>query len=780
MEYTKDQINALNIIKDWWKTYDRNNFLAIAGYSGTGKTTLIADLPHHLKKVTGGIPQLSYATLTAKAALVLRNKGIPATTIHSLIYDTIVVQDKVTKKIKYIFRKKEFLNCDLIIIDESSMVSEELYNDLKSFGIPILFIGDSFQLPPVTGDFNLMTDKYLSYTMKEIMRQEQGNEIIIMSMKIRNGDNIPYRNGKTFHKVHRNTISEETYLQYDQIITGKNKTRIELNKRYRNLIGHNSELPIVNDKMIFLRNNYEDNVFNGQQVIIKKKPKELGKNKLNIQFEDIIDGSISEVIVTTESINNILPPNNITKEINLIDYGYALSVHKCVTGDTNIFTDCGIKKIENYNGELVYNGVEFVKPVNFFKNKGSLVKTIKTKNGFKLSTTLNHNHMLLNEYCKLEKRKTNDLKLGDVVLIPKNIYEPNKQYITKKSKYIPNILNEEFGEWLGLFIADGCLFSNRKNGFRLFKRNEDVVNKFAYLTNKLFNVNYAVKPNDNYKSKCYQYEIFNKNIATDLFENYPCLIPNKKFIPNEIKESPKTVQQSFLRGIFEDGYVDKNNQIVFSTSIEHIAYDIQLLLLNNNIVSKVKDYHNKKGKTIWYVTVLNDFNNEFVNKIGFISSYKNNKTKIFKRRNSHESFKPLKDVIINIYNEYNKKVYPDKYRNILNRGGCSIQLAKQFVEEMVCFSNSNNYQNLKYILDNFYLDKINYISETYKEDTFCFEIKENHMFVQNGILSGNSQGSEWDKVLLYDDLFAISNSEMRNRWLYTAITRASNEVLWVC
>ena len=99
---------------------------------------------------------------------------------------------------------------------------------------------------------------------------------------------------------------------------------------------------------------------------------------------------------------------------------------------------------------------------------------------------------------------------------------------------------------------------------------------------------------------------------------------------------------------------------------------------------------------------------------------------------------------------------------------------------MVCFSNSNNYQNLKYILDNFYLDKINYISETYKEDTFCFEIKENHMFVQNGILSGNSQGSEWDKVLLYDDLFAISNSEMRNRWLYTAITRASNEVLWVC
>lgn len=329
MEYTKDQINALEIIQDWWKQHDRENHLAIAGYSGTGKTTLIADLPKHLKKLTGGFPRLCYATLTAKAALVLKNKGIPATTIHSLIYDTAVIQDKITKKLKYIFHKKEFLNCDLIIIDESSMVSEDIYYDLKSFGIPILFIGDSFQLPPVTGDFNLMTDKFLSYTMKEIMRQEQDNEIIMMSMKIRNGDHIPYRKGKTFHKVHKNTINDQTYLEYDQIITGKNKTRVELNQKYRRLIGHNSDLPIENDKMIFLRNNYDDNVFNGQQVILKCKPKELGKNKLNIQFQDIIDNSISEVIVTTESINNITPQfTNATKETNLIDFGYALSVHK--------------------------------------------------------------------------------------------------------------------------------------------------------------------------------------------------------------------------------------------------------------------------------------------------------------------------------------------------------------------------------------------------------------------------------------------------------------------
>lgn len=329
IQYTKDQQNVLDIILDWWGSYPRKNFIAIAGYAGTGKTTLIADLPKHIKKPNGNIISISYATLTAKAALVLRNKGIPATTIHSLIYDTMIIEDKITGKLKYIFKRKEFLNCDLIVIDESSMVSEELYTDLKSFGKPIVFIGDSFQLPPVTGDFNLMTDKYLSYTMSEIMRQERDNEIITMSMKIRNGDNIPYRTGTTFHKIHKSRLNENYFLEYDQVITGKNITRISLNQRIRELLNRRSDVPEIGDKMIFLKNNYEDNVFNGQQVNIVKEPKEKGRFKLSLQFQDLVNEEyVNEVIVSTKSINNQYPPTDVPKEVNLIDFGYAISCHK--------------------------------------------------------------------------------------------------------------------------------------------------------------------------------------------------------------------------------------------------------------------------------------------------------------------------------------------------------------------------------------------------------------------------------------------------------------------
>ena len=40
-------------------------------------------------------------------------------------------------------------DCDLVIIDEVSMVGTRIANDLLSFGVPILALGDPAQLPPV-------------------------------------------------------------------------------------------------------------------------------------------------------------------------------------------------------------------------------------------------------------------------------------------------------------------------------------------------------------------------------------------------------------------------------------------------------------------------------------------------------------------------------------------------------------------------------------------------------------------------------------------------------
>ena len=42
-----------------------------------------------------------------------------------------------------------------------------------------------------------------------------------------------------------------------------------------------------------------------------------------------------------------------------------------------------------------------------------------------------------------------------------------------------------------------------------------------------------------------------------------------------------------------------------------------------------------------------------------------------------------------------------------------------------------------------------------------------------------SQGSEWKKVLLADDGFFSRNLDDRKKWLYTAITRAKENLIWV-
>ncbi|MFP3345816.1 AAA family ATPase, partial [Halomonas sp. SIMBA_159] len=48
--------------------------------------------------------------------------------------------------------KNELSHLKLIVIDEASMVDGKIMKDLKSFGIKILFIGDTGQLPPVSQD----------------------------------------------------------------------------------------------------------------------------------------------------------------------------------------------------------------------------------------------------------------------------------------------------------------------------------------------------------------------------------------------------------------------------------------------------------------------------------------------------------------------------------------------------------------------------------------------------------------------------------------------------
>ena len=257
---TDEQAGAVTAIKDWFNSIESNykTTFVLGGYAGTGKTTLVNFIVDDLKLEEHDIRHVAY---TGKAAMVLRKKGLPATTIHGLIYrPRIDDQGKVT------FCRRSFVELEkvkLIICDESSMVSSTIKLDLESYGIPVLYIGDHFQLPPVSKDqANLMLNP--DYRLETIHRQAMDNPIIRLAHSIRIGEDIGYgRHGDTCFVIPWFRVADEFLLSADQVICGFNNTRRKLNEEIRGLLGFKGDLPAPGDKLICLKNNNEMGLVNG-------------------------------------------------------------------------------------------------------------------------------------------------------------------------------------------------------------------------------------------------------------------------------------------------------------------------------------------------------------------------------------------------------------------------------------------------------------------------------------------------------------------------------------
>ncbi|MCD7729112.1 MAG: AAA family ATPase [Clostridia bacterium] len=264
-ELTRDQVAAEKLIEKWFKTSDRQIFV-LTGYAGTGKTTL---LKHVVCETLKLVPdkQAAFVTPTGKAATVLIRSGIPACTIHRLIYQTSTesVETELNGNVytveKLVFRRRESIDKDikLIILDEFSMVSDELLGDIIRFGTKVLLCGDDAQLPPVEGvnSFIFAADARLC----EIVRQQEDNPIIALSQMAREGKFIPYGNyGNRAFVINARRTSPESrkrlLLKADQIICGTNKTRKKINDEVRLYMGREG-LPAAGDKLICTLNNWE-------------------------------------------------------------------------------------------------------------------------------------------------------------------------------------------------------------------------------------------------------------------------------------------------------------------------------------------------------------------------------------------------------------------------------------------------------------------------------------------------------------------------------------------
>lgn len=320
--WTPEQDQALIAVARWLETPGAPQVFRLFGFAGTGKSTLARHLAEH---VDGDV---AFAAFTGKAALVMRSKGCKdARTIHSLIYRAT---DSETEEPSFVLNEdSDAAHAKLIVIDECSMVDEELGRDLLSFGKKVLVLGDPAQLPPVKGG-GFFTEAAPDVMLKEVHRQAADNPIIRLSMAIRAGEGVEQGVFGDTRVVRRDSLDPALVTGADQVLVGLNRTRRAYNARLRELRGFAGELPQSGDKLVCLRNNRKKGLLNGALFTVKSAGVvRRGKVRMLVTPEDGEGVKFQRVAVIPQLFGAESDvPYALRKDSDEFDFGYALTVHK--------------------------------------------------------------------------------------------------------------------------------------------------------------------------------------------------------------------------------------------------------------------------------------------------------------------------------------------------------------------------------------------------------------------------------------------------------------------
>jgi exodeoxyribonuclease-5 len=259
------QYRCIRALKKWWKE-SNDQLFEYAGGPGTGKTTIIEWLMSEI-----GLDirmDVLFMAYTGKAASVMQEKGLNATTIHSAIYNyvesimydddgkPIILNGKLVTGLKPI--RKPFLesNKRLIVVDEGGTVPEKMAKDLLSYGLPVIVMGDLDQLPPVFGKSYFL--QHPNFILTEIMRQALDSGIVQIAKLICDRQPLEFkRYGKDAIVIPKSMLTKDMYRYSEQILTPSNRCRSDIVYNMRTYIRkHTGDLPEMGDKLICRKNEW--------------------------------------------------------------------------------------------------------------------------------------------------------------------------------------------------------------------------------------------------------------------------------------------------------------------------------------------------------------------------------------------------------------------------------------------------------------------------------------------------------------------------------------------
>ena len=279
--------------------------LAITGKAGSGKTMLLAALARKLEEAGVDIVSgdwegkrrkdrrtLAILAPTNKAASVLRGRGVPATTIHRILY-TPVYDPEYEKVAEWLagqgdrpeiegltdvaldrafasyqehrsipaalaaagLRGSDFIigwkrredPLDIGFVDESSMLDEKHFEDLQEIFPTLLLFGDPAQLPPVQSSGGMVFDRMGEgrvLHLNRVHRQDADNPILDLAHALADPDVDFYR----FEGMVREAAArddrvvvaervESALMARSPCLVWRNATRIRLIHAFRSAYG---------------------------------------------------------------------------------------------------------------------------------------------------------------------------------------------------------------------------------------------------------------------------------------------------------------------------------------------------------------------------------------------------------------------------------------------------------------------------------------------------------------------------------------------------------------
>lgn len=358
MNLSPQQQDAVAAVRDWLASGGDRPFY-LAGYAGTGKTTLARILA---EEVDG---RVIFAAYTGKAALVLRRAGCDnAQTLHSLIYvpverDRSKLDEVLAKmrrlpdesperedleaeatKLRRALRVPAFTvneasdlaEADLLVVDEVSMVDERMGKDVLSFDRPVLVLGDPAQLPPVGNSAGFFTKREPDVMLTEVHRQAKDSPILEMATRVRSGKRLDLGHyGPGCEVVRKGTLSvEQAFRDFDQIICGKNATRKAINDAVRSYLGRPAGIPVEGDRLICTRNDKETGMLNGSfwAVTAARVDESRDQVRLSLLSLDRDDPQPSTAVAHLAPFQNRDLPYWDAEDAVEMDFGYAITCHK--------------------------------------------------------------------------------------------------------------------------------------------------------------------------------------------------------------------------------------------------------------------------------------------------------------------------------------------------------------------------------------------------------------------------------------------------------------------